>query len=278
MKNFKRVAIIGTGLIGASIGLALRKSKMFRVGFDKPPVLREALKRRAIDEKAGSIAAAVAEADLVILALPVGEILRVLPEISERVSTTTVITDTGSTKKEICERAGELGLKSFVGGHPLAGKAESGIRNAEADLFSGRNWFLFSGRNTTPLIRVKAFVKSLGAKPLVVEPAEHDRVLAATSHLPQLVSTLLAATVAELLEKEAKRMKIFAGPGLKDTTRLAGSPFSVWGDVFASNRADIGLALERFAQRTAALSDTFLDTENLRNQFEIANKMRKGLP
>lgn len=275
MKPFKRAALIGTGLIGGSIGLALRKSKIKRVGFDKPAVLREALKRRAIDQKAGSIAEAVSAADLVILALPVGEILRVLPEISERVSPVAVITDTGSTKKEICERARELGLKNFVGGHPLAGKAENGIRNAEANLFSGRNWFLSPSRPSTALARMRAFVKSLGAKPFVVEPAEHDRILAATSHLPQLVSTLLAATVAELLS--GRQLKRFAGPGLKDATRLAASAFSVWGDVFASNRAEIGQALERFAQKTAEVSDNFLGSETLKGQFESANKMRRGL-
>lgn len=275
MKGFQRVAIIGTGLIGGSIGLALRKSKIKRIGFDKPVVLRQALKQRAIDEKAESIAETVSDADLVILALPVGEILRVLPEVSERISASAIITDTGSTKKEVYERAGKLGLKNFVGGHPLAGKAENGIRNAEANLFSGRNWFLSPGWNSTALDRVKVFVKLLGANPFVVEPADHDRMMAAASHLPQLVSTLLAATVAELLTDG--ELKQFAGPGLKDATRLAASAFSVWGDVFASNREKIGGALERFVQKTVAISDTFLDLENLRDQFESANKMRKGL-
>lgn len=275
MKSFRRVALIGTGLIGGSIGLALQKSKTVRVGFDRPAVLREALRRRAVDEKAGSIAEAVADADLVILALPVGEILRVLPKISERVSTAAVITDTGSTKKEICERARELELKNFVGGHPLSGKAEGGIRNAEERLFFGRSWFLSSNGNPTALSRLKTFVKMLGAKPFAVEPAEHDRMMAAASHLPQLVSTLLAATVAELLS--GRQLKHFAGPGLKDATRLAASTFSVWGDVFASNRAEIGQALERFAQKTAEVSDNSLNLETLKGQFEISNKMRKGL-
>ena len=277
MKPFKRVAIIGTGLIGGSIGLALRKSKLERVGFDRPSVLKEALKRGAVDEKAKSLAEAVASADLVILALPVGEILVVLPEIVRQAGAQTIITDTGSTKKEICQLAEALGLKNFVGGHPLAGKEDSGIQNADGRLFSGRNWFLCSKRNSAALVRMKNFAKMLGAKPVVVEPGEHDRILAATSHLPQLVSTILSATVAELLGKEANKIKTFAGSGLYDATRLASSPFSMWGDVFASNREGVFRALKHFADKTSTLADRFSNLKNVQREFEAANKMRAGL-
>jgi prephenate dehydrogenase len=270
------VAIIGTGLIGGSIGLALRKKKIVRVGFDRPEALRKALRMRAIDRKAKSLIEAVEGTDLVILAIPVGAILASLPKLAQMVPSETLITDVGSTKAEICHLALK-GLKNFIGGHPLAGKAERGIENAAGDLFAGKNWFLCQNRNSAVLARLKTFVRLLGARPVVVKPEEHDRMLAATSHLPQLVSTLLAATIAELLEKEAKRMPVFAGAGLRDTTRLARSSFSVWGDVFASNRQEVGKALELFAQKTAELSDNFPNLESVGRQFEIANRTGRML-
>lgn len=276
MKPFQQVAILGTGLIGGSIGLALRKKKNVRVGFDHPGVLRKALKMRAIDRGAKSLQEAVNEADLVILAMPVGEILALLPKLAPLAPSTTVITDVGSTKKEICNLAAK-GLKNFIGGHPLAGKAEGGIESAESNLFVGKNWFLCSNGNSAALARMKSFVRLLGARPVVIEPETHDRMLAATSHLPQLVSTLLAATVAELLESKTNRLQVFAGPGFRDTTRLARSSFSVWGDVFASNRFEVGRALELFAQKTAELSDNFPNLETVGLQFEKANTLVRKL-
>lgn len=276
MKPFRQVAIIGTGLIGGSIGLALRKKKIVRVGFDRPEALRKALRMRAIDCKAKSLMEAVEGADLVILATPVGEILALLPKLAAMVSPETLITDVGSTKAEICELAAK-GLKNFIGGHPLAGKAERGIENAAGDLFAGKNWFLCQNRNSAAPARLKTFVRLLGARPVVVEPGEHDRMLTATSHLPQMVSTLLAATIAELLGKETKRMPVFAGAGLRDTTRLARSPFSIWGDAFSSNRSELGRALELFAQKAAELADIFPNLDGVKRQFEIANRVGRML-
>lgn len=276
MKPFRQVAILGTGLIGGSIGLALRRKKVFRIGFDRPDVLRKALRKKAIDRGAKSLQEAVKEADLVVLALPVGEILAVLPRLALMVPSKTLVTDVGSTKAEICKLASK-GLKNFIGGHPLAGKAEGGIENAEAGLFTGKNWFLCPNGDSAALVWMKAFARLLGARPIVVDPEKHDRMLAATSHLPQLVSTLLAATIAELLEKETKRMPVFAGAGLRDTTRLARSSFSVWGDVFASNRDELGRALELFAQKTAGISDNFPNLDGVERQFEIANRVARGL-
>jgi len=277
VKPFKRVAIIGTGLIGGSIGLALRKSKLERIGFDRPAVLREALKRKAIDQKAKTLAVAVRSADLILLALPVGDILAVLPHLVRTAPANAVITDAGSTKREICGLAHQLGLKNFVGGHPLAGKEESGVENADGKLFADRNWFLCPNKNSKSLSRMKSFVHLLGAKPVVVEPGEHDRILAATSHLPQLISTILAASVAELLGKETNKIKTFAGSGLKDTTRLAGSPYSVWKDVFATNRSELENALQNFKMRLNSLSNRFTSTEPLEQEFAIGNRFSKGL-
>ncbi len=276
MKPFRRVAILGTGLIGGSIGLVLRKKKIFRIGFDRPEVLRKALKKKAIDRGAKSLQEAVKETDLVVLAIPVGEILGLLPKLGPLIPAETLITDVGSTKTEICNLALK-GLRNFIGGHPLAGKAEGGIENAEAGLFTGKNWLLCPNGNSVALTQLKSFIRLLGARPVVVEPEKHDRLLAATSHLPQLVSTLLAATVADLLGGETKKLPVFAGAGLRDTTRLARSPFSVWGDVFSSNRGELGRALEVFAQRTTELSDNFLNLDGIKRQFEIASQVGRML-
>lgn len=272
MKHFQRVAIIGAGLIGGSIGLALRKKKIARIGFDRPEVLRKALRMRAIDGKAKGLKEAVNGADLVILAMPVGEILALLPKLGPMVPPETLITDVGSTKKEICDLAAK-GLKNFIGGHPLAGKEKRGIEYAGGKLFTGKNWFLCPNGNSAALARLKTFVRLLGARPVAVEPEKHDRVLAATSHLPQLVSTLLTATVVELLREETKKLSVFAGPGFRDTTRLGRSPFSIWGDVFSSNRTEVGRALELFSQKAAELSDNFPNLDGLKQQFEIANRV-----
>ncbi|HXF48485.1 MAG TPA: prephenate dehydrogenase/arogenate dehydrogenase family protein [Verrucomicrobiae bacterium] len=276
MKPFRRVAILGTGLVGGSIGLALRKKKVLRIGFDRPEVLRKALKKKAIDRGAKSLQEAVKETDLVVLATPVGEILGLLPKLAAMIPAETLITDVGSTKKEICNLASKE-LRNFIGGHPLAGKAEGGIENAETGLFTGKNWFLCPNGNSVALTRLKSFVRLLGARPVIVEPEKHDWLLAATSHLPQLVSTLLAATIAELLEKETKRMSVFAGAGLRDTTRLARSPFSIWRDVFSSNRSELGRALELFVQKAAELADNFPNLDGVKRQFEIANRVGRML-
>ncbi len=270
MKPFRRVAIIGTGLIGGSIGLALRRRNVVRIGFDRPTVLSKASKMGAIDRGAKSLKEAMDGSDLVILAMPVGIILDLLPKLAQMVQPATLITDVGSTKAEICKSA-QKNLKNFIGGHPLAGKEKSGVENADSKLFVGKNWFLCPNGNLLGLARMKAFIQMLGAKPVVTEPEKHDRILAATSHLPQLVSTLLAATVAELLGKETKRMQVFAGPGLRDSIRLGHSPFSVWGGIFASNQREVGRALETFCQKAAGISDNFQDLETVKPQFKKAN-------
>ncbi len=276
MKPFRQVAILGTGLVGGSVGLALRRKKVFRTGFDHPEVLRRALKLGAIDRGAKSLPDAVDESELVVLAMPVGEILASLPKLAAMVPSETLITDVGSTKKEICSLAAQ-GLKNFIGGHPLAGKAEGGIENSGGNLFDKKNWFLCPNGNSAALARMKSFVRLLGARPVVVEPETHDRMLAATSHLPQLVSTLLAATVAELLGGETKRLPVFAGPGFRDATRLSRSPFPVWGDVFSSNQVEVGRALERFARNVAGIADSFPNLDGVKRQFAIAYRLSKGL-
>lgn len=276
MKPFRRVAIIGTGLIGGSVGLALRRKNVVRVGFDRPEVLKKAFTRGSIDRKAWNLKEAVAGADLILLATPVKEIFGLLPKLAQMVPSATLITDVGSTKAEICKSA-QKNLNNFIGGHPLAGKEKSGIENADSKLFVGKSWFLCPNGGSAAAAQMKSFVRLLGARPVIVEPEKHDRILAATSHLPQLVSSLLAAAVAELLEKEAKDVKKYAGAGLRDTARLAGSPFSVWKDIFATNHLEIERVLSQFAGKVNRISSAVSNSEILERQFEKANTFVRKL-
>lgn len=276
MKPFRQVAIIGTGLIGGSIGLALRRKKIIRVGLDRPEILSKALKMRAIDKKARNLKDAMDGADLVILAMPVRKIFNLLPRLAARVPPPTLITDVGSTKAEICKSA-EKNLKNFIGGHPLAGIEKNGIENADSKLFVGKSWFLCPNGGSAAVVRMKSFVRLLGARPVVIEPEKHDRILAATSHLPQLISTLLAATVDELLDKDTNRMKNYTGTGLKDTTRLAASSFLTWKDIIATNHSAIGRALNRFAIRVNQISDFASNPGILGRQFAKANSFVRKL-
>lgn len=270
MKPIRRVAIIGAGLIGGSVGLALRRRNVIRIGFDRPAVLSKALKMRAIDRKARNLKETVDGADLIILAMPVGEILDLLPKLARMIQPAALITDVGSTKVEICKSA-QKNLKNFIGGHPLAGKEKNGIENAEGNLFAGKNWFLCSNGNPAALAQMKSFVRLLGARPVIVEPEKHDRILAATSHLPQLVSSLLAATVGELLRENGSQVKSYAGAGLKDTVRLAGSPISVWKDIFATNRLEVERAFRRFAMRVNQISPLDSRLKILDRRYAEAN-------
>lgn len=277
MKPFRQVAIIGTGLVGGSIGLALRNKKIARVGLDRPEVLRKAKRAGAIDRSAKNLSEAVAASDFVILAVPVGEILKNIPKVARLAAPSTLITDVGSIKAEICGLAKKLHLDNFIGGHPLAGKEKDGIESADGKLFAGKNWFLCANGNPAALARLKNFVRLLGARPMVVRPEAHDRILAATSHLPQLVSTILAATVVGLLKKETKSIQAFAGTGLRDTTRLAGSRFSVWKDVFATNHLEIERAWNRFEERVTQISDVVSHSRILERRFGEANAFRRRL-
>ena len=276
MSPFRQATIIGVGMIGGSIGLALRKKKIFRVGFDRPEVLRKAFKMGSIDRTAGNLSQAVNGADLVIFAMPVGGILEIIPE-AARLAIPALITDVGSTKVEVCRLAKKRHLNNFIGGHPLAGKEKGGIENANGGLFVGASWFLCPNGNSTSLARMKNFVRLLGARPVVVEPERHDRILAAASHLPQLVSSLLAATVYEFLRNESYSLNAFAGTGLKDSIRLAGSSFSVWKDVFATNHLEIGRALNRFAERVNQISDVAFRSGILKRRFAEANAFMRRL-
>lgn len=285
--------IVGVGLIGGSLGLAARQMTGWRVrGLDRPEVLEEALRRGALDEGVSDVATACRGVSLVVLAAPVGAILSHLPGLVRHLDEHTLITDTGSTKRRIVEEArrllGEAAPRRFLGGHPMAGKEKGSIANADAALFRGTRWLLTPEEGRTaeevasisPLHRLLLeLIAAVGAQPLWMDPAQHDSVLALLSHLPQLVSTALAAALhdAFLNDGEAQAALLAAGgSGVRDMTRLAASPYRVWRDILMSNSDAVDSALTQFQNaldhlrlhlRDRELERTFQDAAELHTEL-----------
>ncbi|HEX8985941.1 MAG TPA: prephenate dehydrogenase [Bryobacteraceae bacterium] len=267
------VAIIGTGLIGASFGLALKKAGFGGriLGVSSPQAIEDALARGAID-RAAPLEEAAGQADLVYLSQTISRILATLPELARSIRPGALVTDAGSTKAKIVKRAACLrGRAQFLGAHPMAGKETRGAAAADADLFAGRTYLLTpeaAAELETPAAR--EFIEWLGktgALPVILSPAEHDRVVALTSHLPQLLSTSLAAVLAERLTRPEHLRA--GGPGLADMTRLAGSSWEIWEDILCTNRDAIGAALDECAERLRAMRAD-LTGEVTRKTFESA--------
>jgi len=276
------VAIVGVGLIGGSFGLALKQAG-FRgtiFGVSSEASVRAGLERGAIDRGA-TLEEAARAADLLYLAQPIGRILDTLHHLDPLVRPDSLITDAGSTKHAIVTQARKLVRRcQFLGGHPLAGKEKRGAAAAEADLFRGRTYVLTPGAPEelrTPAARTFVeWLGRIGAKTVVLGAAEHDRLVSFTSHLPQLASTALAATVAENLT--APEDLQVAGPGLIDSTRLALSAYELWRDILATNTESIEQALTAYINELEQLREN-LRTHGARDEFaraaELAGRLRK---
>jgi prephenate dehydrogenase len=241
---FSRIAIVGVGLIGGSIALAVKRRWPAAdiVGIDRPPVLETARQTRVIDRGSDGLEG-VDGAQLVILAAPVLQNAAALQELP-RVVRGAVVTDVGSTKRTIVEAARALPPElPFVGGHPLSGAAAGGVEAARPDLFVDRPWLLTRSVSSTDaaIDSLTEFVTGLGAIPRVIDAVEHDRLLAFLSHLPQLTVTALMHVVGDHTGPEGLTL---AGRGLHDTTRLASSPASPWRDIVASNGDNISTAID----------------------------------
>ncbi len=254
------VAIFGTGLIGASFGLALKASGFGGriLGVSSPGAIRDALARGAIDATA-TLDEAADKADLVYLAQPIGRIIETLETAGPRFREHCLVTDAGSTKVEITATARRhVRHAQFLGGHPLAGKEKRGALEAEAGLFRGRTYVL-TGEPPAEFLR---WLKAIGAVLIVMTPEEHDRIVAVTSHLPQLISTALAA------EAGSVDMRI-SGPGLADMLRLSGSAWEIWEDILRTNTGPIAAALDCYIARLehmrASLPDLKADFERGRS-------------
>jgi prephenate dehydrogenase len=278
---FERMAIVGLGLVGASIGLAARRQwpSGLVIGVDRNEVLEQAMRLHAIDVAAEELMI-ISEADLVILAAPVRENLRLLPELAQWVAGEAVVTDVGASKRAIVEAAAALPTRlPFVGGHPLAGAPRAGIEFARPDLFHGRPWlFTPPGGDSAAaaLDRLLPFVTALGAEPrMLPSAAAHDHLVAFLSQLPQLAASGLMSVIGDEVGDEGLAL---AGRGLTDTTRLASSPAAAWRDVCATNADEIRTALDRLIAVLVDLREGLESGDPIERVFESAAKWREMLP
>jgi prephenate dehydrogenase len=241
---FQRVAIFGLGLIGGSIALAARRRwpSVSIVAIDRQQVVDAAVKMDIVSGGGDHLDLA-AGADLVMLSAPVMQNVEALQALPDHLPGSAVITDAGSTKRVIVDAAAALPARlEFVGGHPLSGAAVSGVQAARPDLFDDRPWILTNARASQSTVdALQQFVYGLRAVPQLMDPAEHDRLLAYLSHLPQLTVSALMHVVGAHAGAEALA---YAGRGLRDTTRLASSPAATWRDIVATNRDNIATALD----------------------------------
>jgi prephenate dehydrogenase len=281
---FGRIGIVGLGLIGGSIALKSRElwPTSLVIAVDNKDVLETAMRLHAIDVAADDLIV-LAEADIIILAAPVKQNVAILGELDDHVRQPAVITDTGSTKREIVAAAAALPPRfTFVGGHPLAGAAQGGLDHARPDLFAGRPWLLTPvGRTLHPsdsggdaIDKLSAFIQALGAEPRIVLPDAHDRLLAFLSHLPQLTASALMQVVGDAVGHDGLAL---AGRGLADTTRLASSPADIWRDIAASNADQIGPALDALIGVLQDLRADLADGNRLEEVFTDAARWRAAL-
>ena len=280
--TIRQVTICGVGLIGGSLGLALKKAGFAGrlVGYGRPATLERARRRGAIDSGSSNLAEAVADADLVYFSMPILTILEVMRKLPELVKAEALITDAGSTKAVICQKGIELfpSRPWFVGGHPMAGKESTGVENADADLFQGARYALtpYSRHHLDESV-ARCFVgwlDRIGARVLILDAELHDEIVTWTSHLPQLVSTALAVAVMENV-KLPEDLEL-SGNGLRDASRLADSSYNVWRDICITNEENLERALTTFTQTLEHLRDN-LRTRELEHMFERANELRRRL-
>jgi prephenate dehydrogenase len=275
---FERIAIVGFGLIGASIALAARGRwpSALLIAVDRKDVIETAMRMHAADVGGDDLVMA-AEADLIILAAPVRANIRILDELPAYVPGEAVVTDVGSTKQQIAIAAGALPARlSFIGGHPLAGAAIGGLDAARADLFTGRPWILTPPADQ-PIAakKLSSFIDSLGARVHVMTPGAHDSVVAYLSHLPQLTASALMHLVGERTGIEGLSL---AGRGLSDTTRLASSPVDIWRDIIATNQDNIARAIDELVGILLRLKAGAQDgTDQLGTTFDSAAHWKRVL-
>jgi len=258
-----KVAVLGIGLIGGSIGLAARMRAGARVsGWDPDPGVRaRALQRGAVDEISDDIAGAVAEADVVFVAAPVGALVQTVRAALDCAGVDAVVSDVGSTKRVVAEAISD---GRFLGGHPLAGSQESGVEYARDDLFDGAAWYLLSGtaENTTEALhtRLHRLIVSFGAEPIPIDAYTHDRLMATVSQLPHVLANLLVAQLATARRDGEEPVPAPApgmvGPSFRDATRVAGSNSAIWTDIYMTNRDALIAAIDELTAGLARVRAT----------------------
>jgi prephenate dehydrogenase len=273
-----RVAIIGVGLIGGSVGMAARERLGATVaGWDPTPgVLERACALGALDRGAGALEEAVADAEAVFVAAPVGVLPATVRAVLAAIPAECVVTDVGSTKRSI---AAAIADPRFVGGHPLAGAETAGVEHARADLFQDAVWYLTPAADATGTLleRLHRLIRGLGARPTMIDPATHDTMLAAVSHLPHVVANVLVAQAARALEQQSEQLPA-TGPSFRDATRVAGANSGIWTDIYLANRdaliERIDDATRRLAEFRALLTSADADGVTAWNDAARADRQR----
>jgi prephenate dehydrogenase len=278
----RQITIIGTGLIGGSLALALKKRKFMGriVGCDRAPVLERAQEFGAIDVGATNPAESIRGSAVVVLAAPVVGIIDLIERLGPALPAKTLMTDVGSTKSEIASRAQKVFGKSvsqrFLAGHPMAGKEQAGVDFADADLFQGAAWFVapFPGQDVYSGLcgEFLEWVEKIGARIAHLPAEEHDQLCAWISHLPQMISTGLAASLVD--EFGPAPLLEAGGRALREMTRISSSPYSMWRDIAITNKKNIADALLKLEQRLAHIREN-LDSRELAAEFERAHQLKK---
>jgi prephenate dehydrogenase len=282
----QRAAILGTGLIGGSFARALRKytPDMYIAGWDREDVARQLQSSGVANTTfSGSVEPAIRGADLIYIALPIGVTLDILPEIAQNAAPHALVTDACSTKMRICTAAVELfqdeeSTPIFLGGHPMAGRELSGFAQSDADLFQKTTYALVGPAEDDRDPRIVAFTKileKLGARPTWLGAQQHDYAVGLASHLPQLAAVALGSFLYDRLDENGLPITL-AGPGLRDTLRLAGSSYATWRDIVLTNREVLSAALDLFARRLDDLRER-LSSRELEADFDAANELYKLL-
>jgi prephenate dehydrogenase len=274
------IAILGVGLIGGSIGLAIR-ARLGRElrGFDPDRRLLDlAVELGAIDSAHDSVRGAVEGADLVFCAAPVTALPGVAAEALDGAGPECAVTDVGSVKRDVIGAVGGDGR--FIGGHPLAGAETAGVENARADLFEGARWYLTPTAGTVGLLydRVQRAVSEIGARPQAIEAEVHDRLMASISHLPHVVANVLVDQAATALSEEAEHLPE-VGPSFRDATRVAGANPAIWGDIFAGNREAVASEIDAVVARLLEAAELLRsgDRDEVRSWHERAGRHRRDL-
>jgi len=282
----RQITIIGTGLIGGSLGLALRKKKFAGriVGCDREGTLERARMRGAIDDGTANPGDAVRGSQVVVLATPVLAIVDLIERLGPVLPPKALLTDVGSTKAAVVDRAlkvfGKNAGKRFLAGHPMAGKEMSGVDYADADLFRNAAWFLTplpgQSLNEGLFAEYAGWIDAIGARIAMLPAEEHDRLCAWISHVPQMISTALAAALVEEFGAEAPLLAA-GGRALQEMTRISASPYSMWRDVAITNKKNLEDALWKVEQRMAHIREN-LATRQLAEEFERAHQLKKAPP
>jgi prephenate dehydrogenase len=275
-----KIAVLGVGLIGGSIGLAARERLDAEVaGFDPDEeLIARARELGAIDTPHSSAADAVAGAELVFCAAPVNALPGLVAEALDAASDDCAVTDVGSVKRDVIAALGSEGR--FIGGHPLAGAETSGVENARADLFEGARWYLTPTAKTVGLLydRLQRAIADWGARPQAIEAETHDRLMATISHLPHVMANILVSQAATALSEEAEHLRE-VGPSFRDATRVAGANPAIWGDIFAGNREAVAAEIDATIARLEEAADLLRsgDRDAVLTWHEQAGKRRREL-